>query len=437
MNRLKGKKLLVIGGSFQHVKLVEAANKMGVITYVTDYFPYEKAPAKQIAHKYFMYNIYDIDDIVDMCKREGIDGVLSTSLDACQKPYYEICRRLNLPCFGKFEQFNILTDKSEFKKFCALSGVDTIPEYDVSDFETEEVACKKVAFPVLIKPCESRGSRGQTICNTYAETKDAIQFAKKESSNGRIIIEKYMGQANDFSMTILVINKKAYPIRTVDRILGKYEDGLDKLAVGSASPSVFTDVYLTKAHKKVEKFIEAIGLVNAPIFMQGFVDGDTVRFYDPGLRLPGGEYERMFESVFGRNPMEPLIEFALTGKVEKVDFRPDDVYLNGKLLAQVLPTLKAGTIKSITGLEEIKNHKNVVSVFERFSVGDTIVETRNVNQRFCEIDIVCDNEEQTTEVVAWVYKTLRIEDENGQNMIISSFDPNYYVNRKNILKGVI
>ena len=70
MNSLKGKKLLIIGGAFQHCKLVEAAKQLGVITCVTDYLPYENAPAKQIADKYYTYNITDFDDIVDMCKKE-------------------------------------------------------------------------------------------------------------------------------------------------------------------------------------------------------------------------------------------------------------------------------------------------------------------------------------------------------------------------------
>ena len=128
-SNLNEKKILIIGGAFQHCKLVEAARELGVITYVTDYLPLEKAPAKQIADKYFMYNITEIDAIVAMCKAEGIDGVISTSLDICQKPYQQICERLNLPCFGTKEQFEILTDKKLFKKYCRKSGVDTIPEY--------------------------------------------------------------------------------------------------------------------------------------------------------------------------------------------------------------------------------------------------------------------------------------------------------------------
>ena len=112
MKNFNGKKLLIIGGAFQHCKLVEAARDLGVVTYVTDYLPLEKAPAKQIADKYYTYNITETDEIVELCKREEIDGVISTSLDACQKPYQKVCEKLGVPCFGTKEQFDILTNKT-------------------------------------------------------------------------------------------------------------------------------------------------------------------------------------------------------------------------------------------------------------------------------------------------------------------------------------
>ena len=431
MNQLKGKKLLIIGGAFQHSKLVEAAKKLGVITYVTDYLPVSKAPAKQIADHYFMYNITDYDDIVNMCKTEKIDGVISTSLDACQKPYQKICELLNLPCFGTKEQFHILTDKNVFKSYCKQYGVDVIPEYQEDDFTNEQTCEKKVSFPILIKPGESRGSRGQSICYDFSSCKEAIAFAKQESSNGEVVIEKYMGQANDFSMTILMINGKAYPFRTVDRILGKHEDKLDKLAVGSVSPSKYTELYMGNVHRKIEKLYQGIGLVNAPVFMQGFVDGDTVRFYDPGLRLPGGEYERMFEAATGKNPLFPLIEYALTGEVKIFAsmMEENDILLSNKIVGQVLPTLREGTIASIHGLDQIKQHKNVIAVFERFEVGDTILPTHNVNQRFCEIDLVCDNLKEMKKTVEFIYDTLYIYDENKQDMMVSKYDPCILLNR--------
>ena len=428
MNTLKGKKLLILGGAFQHCKLVEAAKELGVITYVTDYLPLDKAPAKQIADRYFMYNITEYDAIAQACKNEQIDGVIATSLDACQRPYQKICEMLSKPCFGTAEQYRILTDKNIFKEYCRKNGVDVIPEYSIHDFENEEICNKNVEFPILIKPCDSRGSRGQTICENYEQAKEAIAFARSESETGKIVIEKYMGQNNDFSMTIIVVNGRAYPFRTVDRILGKYEDGLDKLAVGSFSPSVFTDIYMKNVHSKVEKLINDIGLVNAPVFMQGFVDGDTVRFYDPGLRYPGGEYERMFKAATGKNLFYPLIEFALTGKVsdKTVELSQQDIWLGGKVASQVLPTLRSGKISKIIGMDEIKKHPSVVSAFERYSVGDVISQTKNVNQRFCEIDIVCDNVKELKDVVRFVYENLKILDENEEDMKVSCFDPNVF-----------
>lgn len=432
MTDLTGKKLLILGGAFQHCKVVEAAKALGVVTYVTDYLPLEKAPAKQKADHYWMLNITQIDEIVHRCKQEKIDGVIAVSLDACQKPYQRICEKLGIPCFGTEEQFRILTDKKLFKEYCRKNGVDVIPEYSEDDFADAQICAARVTFPVLVKPGESRGSRGQTVCTNYETAVDAIRVAKEESATNAAVIEKYMGQDNDFSMTILMLNGRAYPFRTVDRILGKYEDGLDKLAVGSVSPSVFTKLYMENVHERVERLYRDIGLVNAPVFMQGFVDGDTVRFYDPGLRFPGGEYERMFYAACGKNPIYPLIEYALTGCVsyEDTDFNREDVYLSGKIAGQVLPALKPGRIATIDGMDEILQHPKVVSGFARYTIGDVISATHNVNQRFCEIDIVCDCAEEMTAVVRWIYATLNIRDEFGENMIISNFEPEMICNRK-------
>ena len=424
MEHLINKKLLIIGGAFQHCKLVETAKDMGVITYVTDYLPLEDAPAKQIADHFAMYNITDIDEIVEFCRQEKIDGVISTSLDACQKPYQQVCEILGLPCFGNQKQFEILTDKRIFKEYCRKNGVDVIPEYDEQAFADKATCESTVSFPILIKPCDSRGSRGQSICHSYDEAVNAIDFAKSESSSGKIVIEKYMGQNNDFSMTILMLNGNACAFRTVDRILGKLEDGLDKLAVGSVSPSSFTDLYIKNVHQRVEALYRDIGLYNAPVFMQGFVDGDTVRFYDPGLRLPGGEYERMFRTACDKDPLRPLVEFALTGNISEDAFLPadEDVYLSKKTAVQVLPTLRPGKIGAIRGMEKIKAHPCVVSVFERYHTGSIIPNSHNVNQRFCEIDVVCESDREAASVVDWIYETLEILDEKGNDMQVSRFD---------------
>ena len=69
------KKLLVLGGTSISKEIVYAAHEMGIEVYVTDY--YEDSPAKKIADKSFMVSATDVDAVVDLIKKESIDGVIT------------------------------------------------------------------------------------------------------------------------------------------------------------------------------------------------------------------------------------------------------------------------------------------------------------------------------------------------------------------------
>ena len=139
-------KLLILGGTAQQIKLVEAAKKMGVYTIVTDYLV--DSPAKKVADEAWMLNIKDVDQIVERCKKEQMNGVICGYIDPCQRPYQQICEALNLPCYGTKDQFFYMTDKHAFKKMCVENGVDVIPEY------TEEEALSGRAIFVSCLCCD-------------------------------------------------------------------------------------------------------------------------------------------------------------------------------------------------------------------------------------------------------------------------------------------
>lgn len=120
-----------------------------------------------------------------------VDGVICGYIDPCQRPYQQICDALDLPCYGTKDQFFYMTDKHAFKKMCMENGVDVIPEYT-----EEEALSGQAEFPLFVKPVDSRGSRGQSVCYTTEQLENAINFAKSESSNGDILIEKYMKGAH-------------------------------------------------------------------------------------------------------------------------------------------------------------------------------------------------------------------------------------------------
>lgn len=88
-----------------------------------------------------------------------------------------------------------------------------------SDFDTSERknrprslqinACSKkpalkTAFPFLVKPSDSSGARGQTICKTSEDVIKAVSYAKEESFSGNVLIEKYMGSCDDHQPRFLI-----------------------------------------------------------------------------------------------------------------------------------------------------------------------------------------------------------------------------------------
>lgn len=416
MTHLAGKKLLVLGGANQHEKFVEAAKKMGVISYVADYL--ETSKAKASADHAVQIDIKDLDSLEILCRQERIDGVVAAWLDPCQLPYLELCNRLAVPCYGTVEQFEVLTNKGRFKRLCAQYGVDTIESYTLCDLD-------EIVYPVFVKPAESRGSRGQHEVCGRAELYAAIEDAKAQSIDGEVVIERLMKGYPDISATYFFIDGVAYLERLSDRLLGSRDDHLGNVAIGTYSPSVYSELYMAKVNDKVVTMLNALGIQNGPVFMQGFVDDDTVRFYDPGFRFPGGEYERAVDRVFGVDFAKLLIEYALSGRILSWSSElPSDLFnLNGATEIIHDVSLSPGVIASIEGIERVKALPGIVSLSQRYFAGNAVPNEANVGRRFLEINMLCQNLDEARSLVAEVNNLVHVYSTDGADMVISRLNP--------------
>lgn len=155
-----------------------------IYTIVADYYPVEKSPAKRIADKAIEVSVTDVDAVVSVIKEDSVDGVIVGFSDMLLPYYAEICEKAGLPCYGTKEQFEILIAKDKYKALCRQFGVPTIPEYNIND--------ENIKYPVLVKPVDSSGSRGITICHNRQELEEAVEKGKQASKTGKVLIERYM-----------------------------------------------------------------------------------------------------------------------------------------------------------------------------------------------------------------------------------------------------
>ena len=157
--------------------------------------------------------------------------------------------------------------------------------------------------------------------------------------------------------------------------------------------------------------------------MQGFVDNGVFRFFDPGLRFPGVDYELVFKKVFNVDLMKAMIQIALTGKTDVVI--PDKAaFIKGCRASVLYLTIRACTIAYLGGEEEVVNCKQVISYLPRCKVGEEITWAYNVNQRLGEADLLCKDTAELIKSINFVNSTLIATDTNGDDAIFARFDTN-------------
>ena len=146
---LRGKKLLVLGGTLISCEIVRYAKEMGVYVVVADYYPPEKSPAKQIADEHFLISATDVEAVVQLIREEHIEGVLVGFNDMLLPYYAEICQKSGLPAYGTKKQFEIFINKEQYKALCREYDVPTVEEYTVH-FDTFDDDTKNIKYPVLV-----------------------------------------------------------------------------------------------------------------------------------------------------------------------------------------------------------------------------------------------------------------------------------------------
>lgn len=362
---IKGKRLLVLGGMRISCEIIKKAQEMGVYTLVADYNKVEDSPGKQIADEAVDLSVTDVDAVVSFVKGSRIDGVFVGFNDMLLPYYAEICEKTGLPCYGTKKQFAVLTAKDQYKALCRRFGVPTIPEYGCDD---------DVQFPVLVKPVDSSGSRGITVCHDKKELEEAVRIGKSASKVGKVLIERYMCgrevtvfwtfQNGDYYLS-------AFGNRHVKQNQG---DDVIPLPVGYTFPSVFLPKYRAEVEDRCKQMFRHLGIKDGMMFMQCKVEDGTCYLYDLGFRPTGSLEYKLLKRICGYDPLEMMIRFALTGKMGDESIAGEAVPEFKKPAFNVSCLCSPGKIKEIIGIDKVKRMPEVEDVVIAHTPGERITE---------------------------------------------------------------
>ena len=413
---LKGKRLLILGGMRISCEIVLKAKAMGIYTIVADYNKVEDSPGKQIADEAADLSVIDVDAVVKYVKEHRIDGVFVGFNDMLLPYYAEICEKAGLPCYGTKAQFEILIAKDQYKAQCRQFGVPTIPEYNIDD--------DNIKFPVLVKPVDSSGSRGITICHNRQELEDAVSIGKKASKTGKVLIERYM---NGREVTIFwTFQDGNYYLSAFANRHVKHNQGEDviPLPVGYTFPSVFLIKYRAEVEENCKAMFSHLGIKDGMMFMQCKVEDGTCYVYDLGFRLTGSLEYKILERVCGYNPLEMMIIHALTGKMGIASIA-DKAIPEFKTPAFNVSCLCApGKINKISGIEEAKSMPEVEDVVIAHTPGETI--TPQMKGLLAQITVrvlgSVKSKEELLPVMQRIGNTIHIVSDRGEELLLPGIE---------------
>lgn len=411
MGKFDGTVFLELGTNIASVDIVKYAKSEGAYVIVTDYLPIEKSEAKQYADETAMISTLDVEALIRFAQEKKVNGIFCGVSEANLLSAMRVAEKMHLPCYFTEKNWNAVQSKKEFKDFCIRNEISVAQRYS-----EEQLISGDISYPVIVKPVNSGGSLGVSICYDKKELEQAVKLANSYSRTGDSIIEEYICK-NEVMVYYTVMNGEIILSAMCDRIMKVFEKHITQIPVGYIFPSKYLDLYQSKYDLPMRNLIKNLGIDNGLISFQSFIDNDTFIPFDPSYRLDGTTAFHFVEHENGVNVMKQLVDFSLLNSMGNIDklIERENPYFKSKCL-EVPILLTRGKITRIEGIEKVIGLKEVIYLSKIHKIGDILTEKVHFTQMLCRILICAKDMGQLSEVLEIIRKNVRVYDENGNRM---------------------
>lgn len=417
---LKNKTLLLMGGGAYAAGIKKYKDEKGfrVVALGRD----AGTPIAKISDAFYQIDTQNVDAVCEVVRKEGVDGIFVGSSEVNIDPAITVSERTGCHFYANREQWDIISDKAEFKNLARKFGVPVPRDFHVTaELLPEDLA--RIEYPVIVKPVDSSGARGMNVSYNEEEFKVHYAEALSWSKSKKIVVEELVtgGREVFFHYTIQDGNYSLSMGFTKFKVISKERDYVS-LPIFHMYPSSHIDTYIEKVDEAAKKMFKSIGLKNGIIMLQGFdIDGEF-KFFESGYRMGGEQMYIFTDHQNNVNSLECMINYALTGKMADFNISARD---NAKFkwpCCNYYVPLKAGVITRVEGLDEVEAMENVLNNTRMFNIGDEILDT-NALERVCmRLHVYGKTAEELAAALVKISATLRILDQNGDEMQIEHLE---------------
>lgn len=188
--KLKVKKIAIIGASYLQEPLIQKAKLRGIETHV---FAWKVGDVgEKSADFFYPISIVEKESILNKCQEIGVDGICSIASDLASITVNYVAEHMGL--IGNTAYCTEVSTNKHKMRECFEKHGDSSPR-SIQVESVLDLRGMELEFPVIVKPIDRSGSRGITKVENLEELDQAIEYAKKQGFDKHALVEEYaMGQ---------------------------------------------------------------------------------------------------------------------------------------------------------------------------------------------------------------------------------------------------
>lgn len=272
-----GTKALLLGSGELGKEVAIELQRLGVEVIACD--KYEGAPAMQVAHRHYVFDMLNAEMLREVVNDEKPDYIIP-EIEAIATPELLKLEKEGYKVVPTARAAFLTMNREGIRKLAAEElGLPTSPYRFADTYEEFRKAIEEIGIPCVVKPVMSSSGHGQSTVKTVEDIEKAWHEAQEggRAGGGRVIVEGFVDF--DYEITLLTVRSVSgtefcEPIGHI-QVDGDYRK--------SWQPQAMTQVALERARDIARKITDALG--GYGIFgVELFIKGDNVLFSEVSPR---------------------------------------------------------------------------------------------------------------------------------------------------------
>ena len=248
--------VFILGAGVMQIPAIRTAAEMGWTVVVADANP--AAPGADLADHFLAVDLKDQEGLAAAARgiraEFGLDGVFTAGTDFSASVAW-VAQELGLPGIS-FETALKASDKLKMREAFAAAGVSSPRHVAATASDDPAIAAAGLAFPLVVKPADSMGSRGCRLVHDAAGLVAAIDAALPHSRSGRAIVEDYI-EGPEFSIDALVHDGEIHIRGVADRHIHFAPHFVE---LGHTMPSAYPPQVIDEVLRVFRQAVRALGI---------------------------------------------------------------------------------------------------------------------------------------------------------------------------------